>query len=404
MNTIAGVDVREIVERFGDSVYVYDKQRIEDNYKRFSEAFKSNYPKVKVFFSVKSNSNLAILKLFKSLGAGADCSSPFEVMLAQKAGFADEDIIYTGNYESEDDLQFLASTNVTVNFDSIDAFDEYRKYKKSEFASFRINPGIGKGGFEGITTGGADAKFGIPYEFAKSAFEYAESQGISRFGVHMMTGSNNLEPYFFSEITEKLMSIASKIFKEHKPEYFDIGGGYGVPYEDDEPELDIELTAKLVTEAFTEKCLKYGFGQPYLYLEPGRYLIADAGFLITKVSTVKSAYKKFIGLSSGMNTLMRPDLYGANHKITIYGKETNTQFSTICGPICENSDIFARHLPTPKIEKGDLVVIHTAGAYGYSMASNYNSRPRPAEVLIDNGELSLIRRKDSFEDLLKNYE
>jgi len=221
----------------------------------------------------------------------------------------------------------------------------------------------------------------------------------------MMTGSNNLEPYFFAEIVDKLMTIAGNIFGHLgiQPEFVDIGGGLGVPYLDDEQELDIDLTAKLVAQEFAEKCEKYGFGHPELFLEPGRYLIANAGYLIAKVTGIKESYKKFIGIDAGMNTLIRPALYGAKHRILVYDKPDNTATVNICGQICENSDIFAIMLPFPAANEGDLVVIKDAGAYGYVMASNYNNRPRPAEVLVDGQSSVLIRRRETMDDLLRLY-
>ncbi len=198
------------------------------------------------------------------------------------------------------------------------------------------------------------------------------------------------------------MTIAGKIFVPLNivPEYVDIGGGLGVPYYDDEREIDIELTAKLIAEAMMEKSEKYGFGEPELILEPGRYIIADAGYLIAKVRGVKKSYKTFVGLDAGMNTLIRPALYGAYHKVEVYNKENKTHLVTLCGQICENSDIFAKNLPFPEAEEGDLVIFNNAGAYGYAMASHYNNRPKPAEVLILNGQLKLIRKRETYDDII----
>ena len=276
---------------------------------------------------------------------------------------------------------------------------------KTDVISFRINPGIGKGGYEGITTGGTDAKFGVPYEKATHAYEVAKSEGYKRFGIHMMTGSNNLEPYYFAQVVEKLMMIAGNIFDKlgTVPEYVDIGGGFGIPYEDDDEVLDMELTARLVTEVFQEKCQKYGFGQPELLMEPGRYLVGNAGWLISKVAGIKHSYKHFVGVDAGMSTLLRPALYGAKHRTYIYGKTIPEMNVNLCGQICENSDIFVKNIFLPAAEEGDIVVMRDAGAYGYAMSSNYNNRPKPAEVLLDGDTAKVIRRKENFEDMLSLY-
>ncbi len=405
MDKIAGYDVKSLADNFGTPLYVYDKQRILDNYNNLNSVFNKYYPKTKIHFSVKANSNLHLLKILADAGCGADCSSPVELFLAEKAGFNSEKIIYTGNYESVEDLETVSSAGITVNLDDINSFKRLAKIKLPERVSFRINPGIGKGGFEGIVTGGTDAKFGVPYEKAFEAYKMAKDAGVKRFGIHMMTGSNNLEPYFFAEIVDKLMTIAGSIFKHLDiiPEYVDIGGGFGVPYSDDEMPLDIDLTAKLVTEEFMEKSKKFNFGEPELYLEPGRYLIADSGYLVAKITGIKESYKKFIGLDAGMNTLIRPALYGARHRMSVYGKNDNVATVNICGQICENSDIFAILYPFPDVVEGDIVVIRDAGAYGYVMASNYNNRLRPAEVLVDGSEAIIIRRRETVEDIMKLY-
>ncbi len=405
MEKIAGYDIKSLAENFGTPLYVYDKNKFLDKYRELDTVFKKYYPKTKVHFSVKANSNLHILEHLAAAGCGADCSSPVELLLAKKAGFPKDKILYTGNYESVEDLEAVSSAEVTVNLDDINSFRRLAKIKLPERVSFRINPGIGKGGFEGIVTGGTDAKFGVPYEKAFEAYKLAKDAGVKRFGIHMMTGSNNLEPYFFAEIVDKLMTIAGSIFKhlDIVPEYVDIGGGFGVPYSDDEPSLDIDLTAKLVAEEFIEKSKKYNFGEPELYLEPGRYIIADAGYLLTRITGIKESYKKFIGLDAGMNTLIRPALYGARHRINVYGKKDNVATVNICGQICENSDIFAILFPFPDVEEGDIVIISDAGAYGYVMASNYNNRLRPPEVLIDDGQAVLIRRRETIDDVMNLY-
>ncbi len=402
MDRINNFDVADIVERFGTPIYLYDESSIVSNYQKLHEAFSKYFEKFSIHFSIKANSNISILKILHNLGAGVDSSSPFEVKVALQAGFARDKIIYTGNYESIDDLQEVAPYNIQINLDDISSFNKLIQICIPDIVSFRVNPGIGKGGFEGITTGGADAKFGVPYELLAEAYKMAKAEGIQRYGVHIMTGSNILEPYYFAEVLEKLFRIIGRVFNELEiqPEYIDIGGGFGIPYTDGEKELDLDFTAKLVAEVFFEYVEKYGFNTPELIVEPGRYLVGNAGFLISKVTGVKNGYKKFVGIDAGMNCLVRPALYGAVHRISVYGKNNNYQLVNICGQICENSDIIAKNLPAPEITEGDILVIHDVGAYGYSMSSNYNGRPRPAEVLVSQQGLHLIRRKESYEDFI----
>lgn len=399
------IDFKGIAEEFGTPTYVYDKSQIEENYRKLHQAFRESCPGARIHYSVKANSNLHILKVFAELGAGADCSSPMEIMLAERAGFVRPKVLYTGNYESDADFAAIPE-DVQINFDDINSFRRLTKSRVPEVVSFRINPGIGRGGHEGIVTAGADAKFGVPYEKAILAYKIAQDAGAKRFGMHMMTGSNNLEPYYFAEIVDKLLTISGHIFPELeiKPEYFDIGGGFGVPYSDEESELDVELTAKLVGEIFREKCDKYGYGSPALLLEPGRFLVANAGYLVTRVTGVKSSYKTFVGIDGGMNALLRPALYGAKHRFFVVGKDGEELSANLCGQICENSDILLSGARMPKVEEGDLVVIRDVGAYGYAMSSNYNNRLRPAEVLVDHGAVRLIRRRETAEDIFRYYE
>ncbi|MFO7735964.1 MAG: diaminopimelate decarboxylase [bacterium] len=394
--------IEEIAKTYGTPVYIYDADRMRENYSRIADAFKSLYPNTGVFYAVKANSNPGIISIFNELGAGMDCSSPLELALAQKAGVFSEKLMYTGNYESVSDLSAAVKAGAAINLDDRTSLERLKKAGVPDRISFRINPGIGRGGFEGIITGGTDAKFGIPYEEAGEAYKSAQKMGISRFGIHMMTGSNNLEPLYFAQIVEKLMIIAADIFSDlgSLPEYIDIGGGFGVPYEDNEPPLDIKQTAQRVVDTFLEKCQRYGFGEPELRLEPGRYLAADAGVLATTVTGKKKSYRDFIGVDAGMNTLLRPALYDAHHRIvTCSPRKGDVRKVSVCGRICENSDIFMRNAFLPPVEEGDLLYFRDAGAYGFAMASSYNGRLRPAEVLVDGDSVKLIRKPETSEDI-----
>lgn len=405
MRRIGLVDIKELAEEYGTPLYVYDQRLFESNYRKLKSALDKYYPNNAIHFSVKANNNLNVLKIFKNLGCGADCSSPIEFKFAKMVGFEKENILYTGNYESPSDLEEVAFANVKLNLDDINSFRRLSKINIPELISFRINPGIGRGGFEGITTAGSDAKFGVPYEKALDAYLEAKEAGVRRFGIHMMTGSNNLEPYYFAEVVDKLMMIAKNIFEKlgTQPEYIDIGGGQGVPYSDDESELNVDLMAKLISEVITERVEKYGWQYPKLILEPGRYLAANAGYLVSRVTGIKDGYKKFIGLDAGMGTLIRPSLYGAHHRLEIYGKSEPKEKVNVCGQICENSDIFLKNYMLPIVEEGDLAIFRECGAYGYVMTSAYNSRLRPAEVLVSDDQHLLIKKRETLQDVLSLY-
>ncbi|MCB0279603.1 MAG: diaminopimelate decarboxylase, partial [Calditrichaeota bacterium] len=256
MRTIGGLDIAKIIAETGTPAYIYDNGQIKENYKRFLAAFKTHYDNVHIHYAVKANSNLHILKTIAELGAGVDCSSPGEIYLALKAGLTPKKISYTGNYESPDDLAYAIEKKVHINLDDAGSYQRIKQIALPERVAFRINPGIGKGAFKGIVTGGADAKFGIPFERAYDAYKMAKDDGVKRFGIHMMTGSNNRDPEYFEEIVTKLMDIAGDIFNRLGivPEFVNIGGGFGVPYRDDETELDIEKTGRLVTTVFKVKC------------------------------------------------------------------------------------------------------------------------------------------------------
>ena len=403
---ITNETIRSAMEKAGTPVYIYDLDKIRENCIRILEAFRKYYPETEVHFAVKANSCPAVIREVEKTGLKVDCSSPFELLLSEKCGFSKDRIMYTGNYESPEDLDYATKKAGLINLDDVLSFERLKKVCIPEIVSFRINPGIGKGGFEGVVTGGVDAKFGVPYESAEEAYRLALNEGVKRFGIHMMTGSNNLEPWYFAEITDKLMLIAGKVFNKLgiTPEYVDIGGGFGIPYSDNENEIDLDETAKLVTEKFIETNRKFGFGTPVLRLEPGRFITGNAGILVSKVTGKKSSYRNYLGVDAGMNSLLRPALYSASHRIeTPFTEKRELKSTDVCGRICENSDIFSRNIMLPELKEGDVVVFKDAGAYGFVMSSNYNGRPLPAEIAIKNNEPVYIRKSLSPEEMVDNH-
>lgn len=403
---IDGVSAEDIASAMGTPVYVYSEKRIRDNYRRISSAFGKKRKRFKANFAVKSNNNLTTLNILRQEGAGADCSCPAEIMLARMAGFGGKEILYSGNYNTDEELKYGLDSGAIINLDDGPLLQRLLKYGRPEVISFRINPGTGKGKYEGLVTAGPDAKFGMMEEEAIAAYRMAKGAGIKRFGLHMMSGSNVLDPEYFPAITERLMDIAARIAEEIGIEFdfIDVGGGFGVPYQEGEHELPIEEVASMVVDSFEGKIASSGkMGDPVLYIEPGRYIVCDAGVLLATVTHVKKARKNFVGCDAGMNTLLRPALYGAYHEILAADRLNDEKRLTanVTGQICENSDIMGKDRNLPDMKEGDLLAFLNCGAYGYSMASNYNTRTMPAECFIIGGKVFLTRERETFTDFLR---
>jgi diaminopimelate decarboxylase len=406
---IDGCNSLELVKTYGSPLYVYSENRIRENYQRLVSAYKKHYSKFKVYYAIKSNNNLAIVSILRQEGSGADCSCVPEIEIANKAGVKNEDILYSGVYNSNEELKYAVEHNTRLNLEDVSQIDRLAKMKIPEFLCFRINPGIGKGGFEGLIFAGPDAKFGIIEKDVKKAYEKAKELGVKKFGIHMMTGSNILEPDYFEEVVGKLLDIAGPIAKELgiKFDFIDIGGSLGVPYKPEEQELDIDDVAKRVVIKLKEKLAEYDMGEPYLIHEPGRFLVCDAGVLLTTVASIKHGYKHFVGVDAGMNTMLRPAMYGAYHEI-VYANDLNAMKNTklsVVGQICENTDQLAKDRLMPAdIKVGDVLAVLDVGAYGFGMSSQYNTRPRSAEVLVKDGESTIIRKREEVDDLMKGVE
>ncbi|MBI4406491.1 diaminopimelate decarboxylase [Candidatus Micrarchaeota archaeon] len=403
-----GCDVAELANEYGTPLYAMSENRIRNNYRRLSGAFKKYYNNFRLYYAVKANNNLTVLNILRQEGCGADCSAPSEVFLALKAGFNKRDLLYTGNYNTDDELRYAAENNVVINLDDASLIEKLaRVCSPSETAGicFRFNPGMGKGETAGVVCAGPEAKFGILESEIIRGYRRAKELGFKNFGIHMMTGSNVKEVEYFPEVAEAIFRVADRISREVGIEFsfINIGGGFGVPYKPGEPDLDIETVAKTVTEKFKEK---FGSNGPRLLIEPGRYIVCDAGILLTRVHHVKRAEKIFVGTDAGMNTLLRPALYGSYHQIYVANKlnQPSSESVTITGQICENTDHLARDRELPTIAEGDVLAVLNTGAYGFGMSSQYNSRPRAAEVLVNNGQSEVIREREEFEDLIGRQE
>ena len=402
-----GFSVKELAEKYDTPLYVVSEKRIRDNYNRFHDALICNYKYVRVYYAAKANSNLAVLRVLESEGAYLDAVSPGEVFMGLVSGFTPDRLLFTGTSVRNDELKFLADANVTVNVDSQSELDRLLKIAVPSVLSLRINPEIGAGHHSHCITAGPDSKFGLMEEDALKAYAIAKKARVERFGIHMHIGSGilDIEPYVLA--VEKLLSIAKRVHDEVgiEFEFIDIGGGFGVPYKPEDKDFDLVAFSNKVVAPFKGKVTEYGLGKPFLCVEPGRYLVCDASILLTTVNTVKvTASKKFVGVDAGFNTLVRPTMYGSYHPILVANKlgAANKETYDVVGPICESGDALAKDRALPPVEEGDLLAVLNAGAYGFSMSSQYNARPRAAEVMIRQSKPVLVREREQLDDLMSS--
>ncbi len=401
-----GCDVGELARQFGTPLYVYSENRIRENYRKLIKAYQKEYPRFKAYYAVKANNNPAIVKVLATEGAGADVACVNEILIAKSAGIPSEDILYSGVYNADKDLRYAVENGVRLNLEDVSQLERLEKIGVPKFLCFRINPGMGAIGVEGLIFAGPDAKFGIIERDIEKAYAKAKALGVERFGIHMMTGSNILSVPYFEQVVEKLLDLAGPIAQKLniKFDFIDIGGSLGVPYRPEEAELDIEAVAKAVVRKLREKLAQYNMGEPLLLHEPGRYLVCDAGILLASVTSIKNGYKRFIGLDAGMHTLLRPALYNAYHHI-LYANDLNARCDTpvnLVGQVCENTDQFAKDRKVPShVKVGDLFAVLNVGSYGFCMSSQYNSQPKAAEVLVSNGKAEIIRERETYQNLIQ---
>ncbi|MEM3617647.1 MAG: diaminopimelate decarboxylase [Candidatus Bathyarchaeia archaeon] len=401
---IDNVSAIELAETFGTPLYVISESKIRENYRKLREAFSKRYGKFKILYSAKANTNISVLKILHSEGAYVDTVSAGEVYLALTAGFSPNEILYTGVNIGDEELEYILNKGVMVNLDSLPQLNRLLRLGVPETLSFRINPEYGAGHHEYVVTASKYAKFGMDEDSALKAYETAKKAGVKRFGVHMHIGSGIMDVAPYIKSGEHLLEIAWKISTKLgiNFDFIDFGGGMGVPYKPEDKELDLDTFSKKLVAMFRSKLNKYALGRPELWIEPGRFIVAEAGILLTRVNTVKHvSNKKFVGVDAGFNTLVRPTMYGAYHHILVANKldEQPAEVYNVVGPICESGDVLAKDRLLPKICEGDLLAVLNVGAYGFSMSSQYNSRPRPAEVLVKSGKRALIREAETFEDL-----
>ncbi len=403
-----GVDVVELAEQYGTPLYIIDENKIRANFRRYKDAFAS--VDNDIYFAVKANGNLAVLRILAQEGAGADVFSGGELELVKSAGMPLDRVLFNGNAKSEDELRAAVESQVTVSVDSQEELQTLSavagELGEEAAISMRVNPDVSPNVNPKIATGLRTAKFGIPYEEILPTYEEATKlPNILIKGIHCHIGSQILELSVFKEATEKMMKLVEGLYERGiELEFVDLGGGLGIAYEKAKEKAPTpEDLAAMILPTFTEQTRALGI-TPRLILEPGRSLVGPASILVTRVNTVKDAYKHFVAIDAGFNLFVRPAMYDAYHEVVVANKvnEHAAVLSTVVGPICESGDIVAKDRMLPDVKRGDFVAILDTGAYGFSMSSQYNGRPRCAEVLVHDGAEELIRAQESIEDITRH--
>ncbi|PZD79445.1 diaminopimelate decarboxylase [Mesonia sp. K7] len=391
-------DLLKIAEDFGSPVYVYDSQKIISQYNRLKNAFKE-VKKLRINYAVKALSNINILKLLNQNGSCLDTVSIQEIKLGLQAGVAPEDIIFTPNGVSMEELEEAVKIGVQINIDNLSVLEKFGTVHPNVPVCIRINPHVMAGGNANISVGHIDSKFGISIHQLPHLLRIVENTNINVNGIHMHTGSDILDIEVFLHASQILFDVAEN-FKDL--EFLDFGSGFKVPYHENDIETNIEELGKKLSKKFNAFCKEYG-KELTLAFEPGKYIVSESGYFLVKVNSIKQTTSTvFAHVDSGFNHLIRPMFYGAQHEIiNISHTKKHKRFYTVVGYICE-TDTFANNKRIAEITEGDILAFKNAGAYCFSMASNYNSRYRPAEILWHNNQAQLIREREIFEDLIKN--
>lgn len=387
-----------LTEKYGSPLYVYNAEKVVSQYNRITNAF-SGVENLKLNYAVKANPNISILKLFKKLNSGIDTVSIQEVHLGLKAGFLPENIIFTPNGVSLQEIEEVAKLGVQINIDNISILEQFGHHYPTIPVCVRINPHIMAGGHHKISVGHIDSKFGISIHQVPLIKRVVENTGMQINGIHTHTGSDILDIDVFLAATEIIFNVAKDF---ENLEFIDLGSGFKVPYKEGDISTNIEELGERLTIRFNEFCSNYGKNLTLMF-EPGKFLVSEAGSFLANVNVVKQTTSTvFASIDSGFNHLGRPMMYDSYHHIrNISNPKGRERYYSVVGYICE-TDTFGSNRRISEIREGDVLCFDNAGAYCFSMASNYNSRFKPAEVLIYEGKDYLIRKQESFDDLLKN--
>ena len=401
--------LQAITQQYPTPFHLYDEKGIRENARRLKAAFAWN-PGFKEYFAVKATPTPAILKLLHEEGCGVDCSSLTELMLSDRCGFSGGEIMFSSNETPAEEFELAARLGATINLDDFTHIDFLRETLGyiPETISCRFNPGgvfqLGesKEGFQVMDTPG-DSKYGFTRPQLFAGFKKLKELGAKRFGIHAFLASNTISNDYYPALAGILFQLAVDLQKETgcKVAFINLSGGVGIPYRPDQPENDINLIGEGVRKQFEEILVPAGMGDVSIFTELGRFMLGPYGCLVTRAVHFKHTYKEYVGVDACAANLMRPAMYGAYHHITVMGKEDrpSDHVYDVVGSLCENNDKFAVDRPLPEIEIGDLLVIHDAGAHGFSMGYNYNGKLRSAEVLLrEDGSTRLIRRAETPED------
>ena len=395
--------LERLTETFETPFYLYDEKAIRENMRRFTKAF-SIFPSFKEYFAVKACPNPYILKILKSEGCGADCSSLPELILAENAGMLGEEVMFTSNETPAKEYVYANLKGNIINLDDITHIDYLEKALGAlpELISFRYNPGPLKEG-NALIGKPEEAKYGLTREQIFEAYKICKERGVKRFGLHTMVASNELNPDYFVETAELLFKLAAELKEKLgvSIEFVNLGGGIGIPYRPEQVAVDYDRIAQGIKAAYDRLVVPAGLDPLKICWECGRPITGPYGWLVTRALHQKHIYREYIGVDASMADLMRPGMYGAYHEVTVSGKEQapKTETYDVVGSLCENCDKFAVQRPLPKIDNGDLLIIHDAGAHGRAMGFNYNAKLRCGELLLrEDGSVVQIRRKETVED------
>ena len=395
---IDGIPVMDLIEKYRTPIYIYETRKMEMQYKRLVNAFRNT--RIRIHYACKALTNMNVLGFFRGLGAGLDAVSIQEVMLGLQAGFAPRDILYTPNCVSLEEINMAVELGVRINIDNISILEQFGHQHGNRIPiCIRLNPHIMAGAHQKISTGHIDSKFGISIHQIPHVLRVIETNDMRVEGIHMHTGSDILDVDVFLRGVEILLESSTHF---RSLEYIDIGSGFKVAYHEGDIFTDIEAFGKSLSSRFNKFCKDYGKDLTLIF-EPGKYLVSEAGYFLARVNVVKQTTSTvFAGLDTGMNHMIRPMFYDAYHHIINVSKpQGKTRIYTVVGYICE-TDTFGWNRKIVEISEGDYLAFMNAGAYCFAMSSNYNSRYRPAEVLIHRKKDHLIRKREELEDLMRN--
>ena len=395
----------DLISKFPTPFYLYDEKAIRENMQKFTKAF-SIFPVFREHFAVKACPNPYILKILAQEGCGADCSSLPELILSKKSGILGKKVIFTSNETPAEEYKYAYENGNIINLDDFTHIDYLKKAigKLPDTICFRYNPGNDKQGCNSIIGKPEEAKYGLTREQIIQAYKICKEEGVKHFGLHTMVASNELNPDFFIDTAKLLFELCAEIKEKTgvRIEFVDLGGGIGIPYRPEQKAVDYDYVAKGIKNEYDKILIPANLDPMEIYWECGRPITGPYGWLITTAIHEKHIYREYIAVDSCMADLMRPGMYGAYHEITVSGKENEpkTQIYDVVGSLCENCDKFAVQRSLPKIEMGDHIIIHDAGAHGRAMGFNYNGKLRCGEILMrQDGSFKQIRRRETIDDL-----